>query len=154
MYGICFNCQNELLVVLKREGPYSGKYDLPGGSLNDTESLNEALIRECKEETAMEVDISNNYGCYDFLVESPYNGCTHTHHIAQLYGITIKKQSCNDVSKYVYLNGEREENDSLGAFWKAIEIFNKDHSSPLILKACQIIKNAKVAAINSMIYWK
>ncbi|TKI82071.1 DNA mismatch repair protein MutT, partial [Bacillus wiedmannii] len=38
VYGICIE-NNNLLVIDKIKGPYRNRYDLPGGSLEDGESL-------------------------------------------------------------------------------------------------------------------
>ncbi|MCK2157384.1 NUDIX domain-containing protein [Exiguobacterium sp. 17-1] len=49
-YGIYFN-EGKLLVIHKQGGPYTYRYDLPGGSLEDFETLPDALDREFQEET-------------------------------------------------------------------------------------------------------
>ena len=50
IYGILVR-DNQLLLVRKSRGPYSGLLDLPGGKPEPGESDSEALIREWKEET-------------------------------------------------------------------------------------------------------
>lgn len=50
VYGICV-IQDQLLVVEEILGPYTGQYDLPGGRLENYESLDEAITREFNEET-------------------------------------------------------------------------------------------------------
>ncbi|WP_420493492.1 NUDIX domain-containing protein [Rossellomorea marisflavi] len=45
VYGI-YAKDGKLLVILKNGGPYIHRFDLPGGSLEDGESLNEAMKRE------------------------------------------------------------------------------------------------------------
>lgn len=45
-----------LLVVRKATGPFTGWLDLPGGSLDSGETLEEALIRELTEETGCAPD--------------------------------------------------------------------------------------------------
>ncbi len=42
VYGI-YAKDGKLLVILKNGGPYIHRYDLPGGSLEDGESLQEAM---------------------------------------------------------------------------------------------------------------
>ncbi|MBA7698931.1 GDP-mannose mannosyl hydrolase [subsurface metagenome] len=54
------------VVLIKRKyPPYQGFYALPGGSVEKGEKLNEALIREVREETNLNVDITNKIGFYD-----------------------------------------------------------------------------------------
>jgi len=50
-YGIYYN-DGKLLVIHKQGGPYTYRYDLPGGSLEDFETLPDALDREFQEETS------------------------------------------------------------------------------------------------------
>lgn len=42
---------NEVLLIIKKRGPYTGMYDLPGGSPETNESEEETLKREIREET-------------------------------------------------------------------------------------------------------
>lgn len=58
VYGLFFE-KNRLLVINKKGGSYTNHYDLPGGSLEDSESLPNALRREFLEETGMKVEIQN-----------------------------------------------------------------------------------------------
>lgn len=53
-YGIYYN-EGKLLVIHKQGGPYTYRYDLPGGSLEDFETLPDALDREFQEETGLTV---------------------------------------------------------------------------------------------------
>lgn len=53
-YGI-LKAEGKLLLTLKKAGPYQGLWDLPGGGIEFGESPEEALIREFKEETALQI---------------------------------------------------------------------------------------------------
>ena len=50
VYGI-IRRENKILLIKKARGPYTGLYDLPGGSPEIGETETETLIREIKEET-------------------------------------------------------------------------------------------------------
>ena len=54
VYGVCIR-NNKLLCVKKHGGPYNGRYDLPGGSRKNGESLLDTLYREMSEETSYQV---------------------------------------------------------------------------------------------------
>ncbi|KFN02740.1 NUDIX domain-containing protein [Bacillus clarus] len=45
VYGICIK-NNKMLVIDTSKGPYKNRYDLPGGSLEEGESLLAGLHRE------------------------------------------------------------------------------------------------------------
>src|SRR5690554_2322013 len=87
-YGICLN-EGKLLVIRKGAGPYIGRYDLPGGTIEDNESLTEAVKREFIEETGISVDIVKNIGVCDYLIpyELSKRGTTHIHHVASYYSV-------------------------------------------------------------------
>lgn len=66
-------------------GSYINRFDLPGGSLEDRETLANALRREFKEETGLEIEIIKSIGTTDFMISSDWRGCTEVHHIAVYY---------------------------------------------------------------------
>lgn len=141
VYGICINEKNEMLLIEKNGGPYTGLYDLPGGSLENPESLVQCLKREILEETGYNIGVKDNLGSYDFVVNSPYNGFNYTHHIALMYSVYIKNRESNDMAKYVYNQDELDENDSVGEAWININDLSDENASPLVVKACELIKN-------------
>ncbi len=60
------------ILLLKRSKDsiiFPGKYDLPGGSVENGETLQEAMHREIKEETGLEVEIGPILFAFDFLRE-------------------------------------------------------------------------------------
>lgn len=71
------NSEGKVLSVTRKDNV--NDYGLPGGKVEESESLQEALIRECKEETGLDiVSIDNNscfvemceeYMCYTYKVE-------------------------------------------------------------------------------------
>ncbi|GIQ71411.1 NUDIX domain-containing protein [Xylanibacillus composti] len=127
VYGICSDDQ-KLLLIHKNGGPYSGRFDLPGGSLEPNESVAEALLREFREETGLVVKIHSNAGFRDFVVPWIRSGYEHTHchHIALFYKVSYVD---GDVTRSPNID------DSLGAEWVDIGLLNQDNSSPLVLEA-------------------
>lgn len=59
---------NKVLLCKRAKDPFKGKWDLPGGYLEEEESPEEALKREMKEELGVEIEIKNFIGvigpCY------------------------------------------------------------------------------------------
>ncbi|MFD1905418.1 NUDIX hydrolase [Paenibacillus rhizoplanae] len=88
VYGICQR-DGRLLVIQKGRGPYSGRYDLPGGRLEANESLLDGLVREFMEETGFAVTVERNLGTFDFFVRYQEDNYTHMHHLAALYGVEL-----------------------------------------------------------------
>ncbi|MCT4612951.1 MAG: NUDIX domain-containing protein [Clostridia bacterium] len=143
-YGICAE-NGEILVIKKVTGPYAGRYDLPGGGIKDNETILEGIKREILEETGYEISKIVNKGTYDFLAEAPYNGHTHTHHIANFFIIeeALKNKIRVNISEMI---DENEVNDSAGIKWISIDNLNDKNSSPLLVVAKKIINKEKISS--------
>ncbi len=61
--GIVFEEGKVLLVKRKRE-PFKGRWALPGGFVNYNERVEDAVVREVKEETNLETEIDYLFGVY------------------------------------------------------------------------------------------
>lgn len=135
VYGICIE-NNNLLVIDKIKGPYRNRNDLPGGILEDGESLLAGLHREIKEETGLNVTVVKQVGTIDFQFPSKFKEYTHVHHIAVFYFV----ERCGGEFK---VPEQFEEQDSLGARWIPIESITEDNSSPLVCSAVEWLKESK-----------
>ncbi|MGE8207019.1 NUDIX hydrolase [Heyndrickxia sp. NPDC080065] len=58
VYVLLFDENNEKILMVKNKGIKSSYFTLPGGAVEDGETLEEAAIREVKEETGVNVEIS------------------------------------------------------------------------------------------------
>ncbi len=58
--AVIINDRNEIMVATRANEPAKGTYDLPGGFVDMDETAEEAITREVKEETGLEV-ISTQY---------------------------------------------------------------------------------------------
>ncbi|MBB3155632.1 ADP-ribose pyrophosphatase YjhB (NUDIX family) [Paenibacillus endophyticus] len=139
-YGICLN-DEKLLVIQKGAGPYFGRYDLPGGTVEANESLAAAVQREFLEEAGINVQVKENVGVCDYLI--PYElhkrGTSHIHHISMFYLVQI-------VGGTPTLTPEKfEGQDSIGALWLPIKEITADNSSPLVLQVIQWLETKKLS---------
>ncbi len=143
VYGICYENGN-LLVINKNGGPYINRYDLPGGSLEEGESLATAMKREFLEETGLEIEITQNVGVTDFMLPWEWKKFTDVHHIAAFYQVKVVS---GELTKPLQFEGQ----DSLGALWVSKEDMTGDNASPLVHKAFEWIKNQQLG-INVELY--
>lgn len=75
VYGLIYNKENDsILVIKKMRGPYTGMYDLPGGSPEIEELLEETLVREIKEETSCDVTEQTQIGGVSAIFEYEKDG--------------------------------------------------------------------------------
>ncbi|KGX85227.1 NUDIX hydrolase [Pontibacillus marinus] len=127
VYGICVQ-QGKLLVIDKNGGPYINRFDLPGGSLEEGESLVSALHREFEEETGASIHVKNLIGTSDFFVKWDWEPYTHVHHIAVFYHIDVIGELDQNPTQF-------EGQDSTGVRWISQNQMSEETSSPLVLKA-------------------
>lgn len=71
--GVIFNEKGELLVAVRAKNPFKGTLDLPGGFVDPMENAEDAIRREIKEETNLDVStlhflfsVPNTYVYSDF----------------------------------------------------------------------------------------
>ena len=133
-YGIIGDQQN--LVVIKKEGgPYINRYDLPGGSLEDGESLRHAVKREVNEETGLIVQDYRQIGVTSFKYPWDYEQWHFNQHICVFY--EIKKTIGKVQGEVKQFAGQ----DSLGAISIPLAKISIANSSPLVVKAKEFLLN-------------
>lgn len=60
--ALIYNSKNQILITLRPEGFHlSGLWEFPGGKVEDGESYPNALIREIKEETNLDINVGDLY---------------------------------------------------------------------------------------------
>ncbi|MFT8995506.1 NUDIX domain-containing protein [Lentilactobacillus hilgardii] len=73
----------------KNGGPYINRYDLPGGSLEDGEALQNAIIRKIKEETGLVLKEITQLGIKSFRYPWTYQKWQYNQHIYVFYQISF-----------------------------------------------------------------
>ncbi|MEQ9116262.1 MAG: NUDIX hydrolase [Rickettsiales bacterium] len=131
VYGVVVR-KNKVLAIKKAKGPYKGKYDLPGGGLEDDELILEALAREFKEEVGLKVKACWQLRTFDHLCECDYwidpkeeRKCWFRH-VGMVYEVELEE---GEVKK------DGDGNDSLGCEWLDMDSVNLDNSSPFLFNA-------------------
>jgi ADP-ribose pyrophosphatase YjhB (NUDIX family) len=136
VYGFYFK-EGKLLVINKNGGPYINRFDLPGGSLEESESLTEAMKREFLEETGIEIEVVKNLGIIDFMLPWDWKEFTYVHHIVVYYLVSR-------VGGKVTTPKQFDGQDSLGALWVSENEVTVNNASPLVLKAFEWLKNGEL----------
>jgi 8-oxo-dGTP diphosphatase len=128
VYGLILN-EDKVLLIKKGRGAYTGKYDLPGGTIEFGETQTEALEREINEETGLKCkDIELIDGVSHHMQWEKENGeIQELHHIGFVYKVIVDNESS--------IKDTFDGHDSLGAEWFNIKSINKEILSPFAYKA-------------------
>ena len=124
VYGLLIK-DNKILLIKKCGGPYDGKLDLPGGSIEFDEGIEDALIREFKEEVGIDI---LDYRLFDVVstnIKWIHKGeDLETKHIAILYKINNYE---NDIKENIEITEIND--DSMGAEYYDINLLTNDKLS-------------------------
>ena len=127
VYGLIIK-ENKILLIKKNGGPYDGKYDLPGGTIEFEESIEEALIRELKEEVGIDIIEYNLYDVISTNIEWYYKDeLEQIKHIAILYIINDFKNKIKEDVEITYIN-----DDSKGAYFYDLNNIKKEELSKIV----------------------
>jgi len=135
VYGLLIE-KDRLLMIKKSRGPYKGRYDLPGGKIEDGESLEVALKREFMEEVGLEIEIG------DFIASNEVDE----------YYKNDKGESRNIylIGSYYFVskkNGDIKNTpdgqDSLGAVFVQLDNIKKENTSSIAFNIIEIYAKAK-----------
>lgn len=88
VYGILIH-ENKILLIKKSRGAYKGVYDLPGGSIEFGEKVEEALKREFIEETGINLESQTFVGHGEYFCEylNDSNEPRELHHLGLYYKV-------------------------------------------------------------------
>ena len=76
--AVIWNAAREVVLIRRAAFPRAGEWSIPGGKVVFGETLREALIREVREETGLEIDIVGLIDAVDFF--APDTGVDISHH--------------------------------------------------------------------------
>ena len=131
-YGLIIK-DDKILLIKKNGGPYDGKLDLPGGTIEFNETIETALVRELQEEVGVEII---NYKLFDVvttnIIWNHKNELLETKHIAILYIINEFKNDIKDTMKITEIN-----DDSMGSEYYDIDKLKKEQLSNIALLALE-----------------
>ncbi len=132
-YGLIIR-DNQILLIKKSGGPYDGKLDLPGGTIEFCERPQETLKRELMEEVGIEVEDFQLFDADSVAFEWNYKQdvIVKVHHTGIFFKVLNYE---NDIRKEVEIDSIND--DSLGAEYYAIGKLNKNQLSEIALMELQ-----------------
>ena len=127
-YGLILNGDN-IVLIKKVGGPYDGKLDLPGGTIEFGETVEEALIRELNEEVGINVTEYELFDANSVLVDWNYKKeLIKVHHIGIFYKIINYE---NEIKSEISI--DKQNDDSMGANFYNINNLTKSMLSNIVI---------------------
>ena len=125
VYGLVLD-DEKILLVRKKGGPYDGKLDLPGGTIEFCESLEDALKREFLEEAGIAIKSFELFDADSVIFTWQYKNdlIFKVHHIGIFYKV-LKYE--NEVKHEVMIDSNND--DSLGAYFYDIRSLKREELS-------------------------
>lgn len=127
-YGLIIK-DNKILLIKKVTGPYDGKLDLPGGTIEFSERPEDALKRELLEEVGIDITEYNLLDCDSVIVEWKHKEqIVKTHHIGIFYNVTKYN---NEIKNEIEIDSIND--DSMGAEFYDIDKLTKNELSEIAI---------------------
>ena len=64
--GVLVEIDGKIVLIKRGQAPFAGSWALPAGYIEADESVEQAAVRECKEETGLDVELVELFGVYSF----------------------------------------------------------------------------------------
>ena len=121
VYGVIIN-DNRIALVMKKNGGYKGKYDLPGGGNEHDEGIIDTLSRELLEEIGCKVSSYKLLNVYTYNIKWQMDNGDYEdlHHVGIIYKVSIENNNIESI----------DNRDTLFAKWIDIKDINIDMVTP------------------------
>ncbi|NHN34614.1 NUDIX hydrolase [Paenibacillus agricola] len=126
VYGLLLR-DNHVLLIKKSRGPHTGKWDLPGGTIEFGEEPLVTLEREFFEETGL-TQISgtiNRASSYTLIYPYKDGELEELHHIGIIYDVELQGAS-------IEVKSEEDGEDSFGASWLPLDEIPNMEVTPFV----------------------
>lgn len=90
---------NKGIILIKRRNPPEG-WALPGGFVDSGESLEDAAVREAKEETGLDVDLLRQFHTYSAPDRDPRHHTITTVYIARAEGKAVAGDDAKEIGVF------------------------------------------------------
>lgn len=121
--------EGKALLIKYRQGAGETRYTLPGGGQNCLETMEEAIARECLEETGYQVSVSDFLALYEEIIEDKGFQEKHPAYAHKIFHIFL----CHLKSDVQQSPSEMDEGQT-GFEWADIQLLDSMKLYPLALR--------------------
>ena len=105
--------ESEILLIRRKKDPFKEMLALPGGFVNENEKVEDAIVREVREETTLEIKLLDILGVYSDPKRDPRKHIMTTVFIGEVEeDKNTKAVAADDASAIAWLNLESIDNHS------------------------------------------
>lgn len=95
---------NKIVLIKRLNNPYKDHWAIPGGFVEYGEKVEDAAVREAKEETGLDIELIKLVGVYSDPNRDPRGHTVTVAYLAKIIGGTIKSDSDAKDAKFIDVN--------------------------------------------------
>lgn len=95
---------NKVVLIKRLNNPYKDYWAIPGGFVEYGEKLEDAAIREAKEETGLDIKLTKLVGVYSDPERDPRGHTVTIAYLAEIVGGTLSSDSDAKDAKFIEVN--------------------------------------------------
>ncbi len=96
--------ENEIVLIKRKNEPYKGYWEMPGGFVEENETVEETALREVTEETSLKVKLKEILGVYSDVKRDPRGRVTTVVFITEAVGGKLKADTDAEDARWFDVN--------------------------------------------------
>ncbi|MGP4072877.1 NUDIX hydrolase [Piscibacillus sp. B03] len=142
VYVLLFDENNENVLMVKNKGIKESYYTLPGGAVEQGQTLKEAAIREVKEETGLDVKVDGIFTVSEAFFKQKGHHAIFFTFFGEIVGGEINILYPEEIEEVIWMEKDLAE-DSLHNPEELKGVINNNPSTPYIFRGKLTVKTSQ-----------